>query len=161
MVYGIIPAQWHCLGIGYMRTEEFKDFDTKLSTTNKNFSHGLFLSEQFLIDNAQLIAERGEALSRDIYTSNRYREKFNYRLKSLQRRLKSIKKPHSLASMCSYILLLRCILKTWLLWSLIYFHLVCTNLIKRASWTPFSEVWVQIVDNISIKVKPIQWITSG
>lgn len=46
-----------------MRTEEFKDFDTKLSTINKNFSHGLFLSEQFLIDNTQLIAESGEALS--------------------------------------------------------------------------------------------------
>lgn len=75
-----------------MRTEEFKDFDTKLSTINKNFSHGLFLTEQFLIDNAQLIAENDEALSGDVYTSNRYREKFNYRLKSLPEEIKEYQK---------------------------------------------------------------------
>src|SRR5947209_4588789 len=75
-----------------MRTEEFKDFDTKLSTINKNFSHGLFLSEQFLIDNAQLIAGSGEALSRDVYIGNKYREKFNYRLKSLPEEIKEYQK---------------------------------------------------------------------
>jgi hypothetical protein len=48
----------------------------------------LFLSEQFLIDNAQLIAGSGKALSRDVYTSNRYREKFNYRLQSLPEEIK-------------------------------------------------------------------------
>ena len=75
-----------------MRTEEFRDFDRKLSTINKNFSHGLFLSEQFLIDNAQLIANSGEAFSRDVYTSNSHREKFNYRLKSLPDELKEYQK---------------------------------------------------------------------
>ena len=75
-----------------MRTEEFRDFDKKLSTINKNFSHGLFLSEQFLIDNAQLIADSGEAFSRDVYTSNSYREKFNYRLKSLPKEIKEYQK---------------------------------------------------------------------
>jgi hypothetical protein len=71
-----------------MRTEELRDFDRKLSTINKNFSHGLFLSEQFLLDNAQKIADRGEELSRDVYPCNSYREKFNYRLKSLPDEIK-------------------------------------------------------------------------
>jgi hypothetical protein len=75
-----------------MRTEEFRDFHRKLSTINKNFSHGLFLSEQFLIDNAQLIANSGDAFSRDVYTSNSYREKFNYRLKSLPDEIKEYQK---------------------------------------------------------------------
>jgi len=66
-----------------MRTEEFRDFERKLSAINRNFSHGLFLSEQFLIDNAQLIANNAEALSKDVYANNRYREKFNYRLKNI------------------------------------------------------------------------------
>ncbi len=75
-----------------MRTEEFRDFDRKLSTINKNFSHGLFLSEQFLIDNAQKIVDSGEAFSRDEYTRNSYREKFNYRLKSLPDEIKEYQK---------------------------------------------------------------------
>ena len=75
-----------------MRTEELRDFDRKVSTINKNFSHGLFLSEQFLLDNAQKIADRGEAFSRDEYTSNSYREKFNYRLKSLPDEIKEYQK---------------------------------------------------------------------
>jgi hypothetical protein len=75
-----------------MRTEKFRDFDRKLSTINKNFSHGLFLSEQFLVDNAQLIADSGEAFSRDIYTNNSYREKFNYRLASLPEHIKEYQK---------------------------------------------------------------------
>ena len=66
-----------------MRTEEFRDFERKLSAINRNFSHGLFLSEQFLIDNALLIANNAQALSKDVYTNNRYRVKFNYRLKNI------------------------------------------------------------------------------
>lgn len=66
-----------------MRTEEFLDFDTKLSTINRNFAHGLFLSEQFLVDNDELIKSEPETLTSDIFKSNRYRTKFNYKLKNI------------------------------------------------------------------------------
>lgn len=75
-----------------MRTEEYRDFDTQLSTINRNFSHGLFLSEQFLIDNDQLIETNPETLTKDIYLKNQYRKNFNFRLKCISDEIKKYQK---------------------------------------------------------------------
>jgi len=64
-----------------MRTEDFKDFETRLSTINKLFSHSLFLSEQFLIDNSEIIRNYPETLSGDIYAYNVHSKNFNYKLR--------------------------------------------------------------------------------
>jgi hypothetical protein len=66
-----------------MRTEELRDFDKRLSAINKNFAHSLFLSEQFVIDNSELISSNPEALSGKVYTNNPYSKSFNYRLKDI------------------------------------------------------------------------------
>lgn len=63
-----------------MRTEEFRDFDNRVSTINRNFSHSVFLSEQFLIDNTETIRSNPEGLSGKLYASNPYSKHFNYKL---------------------------------------------------------------------------------
>ncbi len=75
-----------------MRTEELKNFKERLSAINRNFSHGLFLSEQFLIDNSELLKSESEALSREIYIKNSYRAHFNYKLKDIPEEIKEYQK---------------------------------------------------------------------
>jgi hypothetical protein len=64
-----------------MRTYLLKAFEEKNSAINRNFTHALFVNEQFLTDNAYLINSKSEALTRDIYVNNSYKGMFNYRMK--------------------------------------------------------------------------------
>lgn len=66
-----------------MRTEEYQNFDRKLSTINRNFTHGLFLGEQFLVDHSKQIRKFPETMTSVLFTKNSYHKKFNFRLKNI------------------------------------------------------------------------------
>lgn len=63
-----------------MRTAELKELYSKLSELNRNFTHFLFISEQFFLDNEALITSRAEEFTPAVFTGNKYAPKFNYRM---------------------------------------------------------------------------------
>lgn len=66
-----------------MRTILLQDLKRKLSAVNRNFSHGLFITEQFLIDNKRLIAGDQAGFSGDIFVENSFSKQFNYKMSDL------------------------------------------------------------------------------
>jgi hypothetical protein len=63
-----------------MRTEGLRDFEDKLILINKNFSQGLFLSEQLLIESRR---NNPEAFIRELFIANDYNKNFDYKLEEI------------------------------------------------------------------------------
>ncbi|MFN7414800.1 MAG: hypothetical protein ACK5RT_12990 [Dolichospermum sp.] len=66
-----------------MRSNELKTFQDKISELNRHYSHFLFISEQFVIDNQLLVSSTPDSYTCEIFTNNKFADQFNSKLKTL------------------------------------------------------------------------------
>jgi hypothetical protein len=66
-----------------MRSNEPRTFQDKISELNRHYSHFLFISEQFVIDNQLLVSSTPDSYTCEIFTENKFADQFNSKLKTL------------------------------------------------------------------------------
>ena len=66
-----------------MRSKELVVLHQKISELNTHYSHFIFISEQFIIDNQSKIASNPDKYTSDLFLINKFADQFNSRMKEI------------------------------------------------------------------------------